>query len=266
MTARARHRTPPPALAGAVVVVTRPSASAGPLKRRILALGGVVLALPGLSVRAIDDARSARAALRELAADWVVFVSPNAVRHAYALMPRLRFARATRIGAIGAGGAAALGRRGVRDVLWPRQRQDSEGLLALPEFSALRGRRCALIDAPGGRDLLPVELRARGARVQRIHVYQRGAARLDRRHRDALASAGAPLVVQLSSLEALANLRRQLPEPLFARLVAGDAVVSSERLASAAHAAGWQRIQRAASAGVADMIEATSAALARHRL
>ena len=188
------------------------------------------------------------------------------MRHAYALVPGLRFTRKTRVCAIGAGTARALARRGVRDVLWPRQRQDSEGLLALPELARLRGHSVALIDAPGGRDLLPGTLQSRGARVQRVHVYQRTAARLDRRHRAAVAAAAAPLVVQLSSLEALASLRAQLPEPLFARLAAGEAVVSSERVASAARAAGWRSVHRAASASLADMIAMTIVTLARHRL
>jgi len=236
------------------------------MKRRIAALGGVALALPGLRVRSVADPRPVRAALRALAADYVVFISPSAVRHAFALVPRLRFAPGTRVCAVGAGSARALARRGVSDVLWPGARQDSEGLLALPEFAKPRGRRVVLIDAPGGRDLLPDTLQARGARVQRIHVYARGSARLDRRHFAAIAAAGVPLVVQLSSLEALANLRSQLPEPLFARLVAADAVVSSERIASAARAAGWRRIERAASAGLVDMLAATAATLARHRL
>lgn len=236
------------------------------MKRRIAALGGVPLALPGLRVRGVDDARAARAALRALAADYLVFVSPSAVRHAFALAPRLRFAPGTRVCAVGAGTARALVRRGAHDVLWPRARQDSEGLLALPEFAKLRGRGVVLVDAAGGRELLPGTLQARGARLQRIHVYARGPARLDRRHLEAIAAAGTPLVVQLSSLEALANLRNQLPEPLFARLAAGDAVVSSERIATAARAAGWRRIERAASAGLADMLAATVATLARHRL
>jgi len=236
------------------------------MKRRIAALGGAALALPGLSVRGVADARPARAALRALAADDVVFVSPSAVRHAFGLVPRLRFRSGTRVCAVGAATARALARRGVREVLWPRARQDSEGLLALAEFAQMRGRQVVLIDAPGGRELLPDTLQARGARVRRLHVYARGPARLDRRHFAAIAAAGAPLVTQLSSLEALANLRSQLPEPLFARLTAGDAVVSSERIAVAARAAGWRRIERAASAGLADMLDATVATLARHRL
>src|SRR5579863_5809363 len=153
--------TSPATLAGATVIVTRPSASAAALKRRIAALGGIALGLPGVGLRAAEDSGSARAALNDARkAELAVFISPAAVRYAFALLPTLRFARGVRVCAVGAGTARALQRRGVRRVLWPAQRQDSEGLLALAEFARLRGRRIALIGAPGGRDLLPAALRA----------------------------------------------------------------------------------------------------------
>ncbi|MBS0584586.1 MAG: uroporphyrinogen-III synthase [Proteobacteria bacterium] len=254
-------------LTGATVVVTRPSSSAAALKRRVVALGGAALALPGVGVRCSDDAVAARAALREArCADVAIFVSPNAVRHAFALLPALRFARATRVCAVGRATARALTRRGVRDVLRPDAREDSEGLLALPQLARLGRRRVALIGAAGGRDLLPTTLRARGAILQSIHVYQRTAPRWSRRHFAALASAATPLLVLLSSAEIIANLARGLPEELFARLAAGECVVSSLRLAQSARAAGFARVHVAASAGTDDLLAAAQSALAQHRL
>ncbi len=263
---RPRQVRPPLPLAGETVVVTKPAASSAPLKRRIVALGGRALSLPGSSVRGVADVAKARASLRAArTVDFVIFVSPSAVRHAFAIAPNLRFARTARVCAIGAATARALRRRGQREVLWPRARQDSEGLLALSAFAALRGRRVVIVDAPHGRDLLPRELRARGAKVSHAHVYRRAPARLDRRHFDALAAAKAPLFMQLSSVDALANLRARLPDPLFARLTVGGAVVSSERIAHAVYAAGWSCVQVAASAGSSDMLAATLTALTAQR-
>lgn len=259
--------TSPATLAGATVIVTRPSATAATLKRRIAALGGTALGLPGVGLCAAEDSGNARAALNDASkAELAVFISPAAVRYAFALLPSLRFARTARVCAVGAGTARALQRRGVRRVLWPAQRQDSEGLLALAEFARLRGRRVALIGAPGGRDLLPTTLRARGALVQSIHVYKRAAPRLTRRHFAALEQAAAPLLTLLSSAEALGNLRARLPAALFARLTAGDAIVSSLRLAQAARSAGFLRTHVAVSATTADMLAGAVGALAQHRL
>ncbi len=43
-------------LAGATVVVTRPAASAAPIKRRVRQLGGTALSLPGTTLRKAGDA------------------------------------------------------------------------------------------------------------------------------------------------------------------------------------------------------------------
>jgi uroporphyrinogen-III synthase len=255
------------ALAGATVVITRPSAASASLKRRVRALGGTPLGLPAIGVRAATDASTQRVALRAAReVDMAIFVSPNAVRYAFVLLPSLRFARSTRICAIGAATARALQRHGVHDVLWPNQRQDSEGLLGLPELTPLKRRRIALIGAPGGRELLSSTLRRRGALLQSIDVYRRTDPRLDRRHLDALNNAAAPLLVLLSSAQALANLQRVLPPPLFSRLAAGEGIVSSLRLAEAARSAGFARTHIAASAGTTDMLDASLSALAQHRL
>lgn len=267
MKARLRNVDPSLPLAGVSVVVTRPAAASASMKRRIALLGGTAVGLPGTSVRAVSAQNVARAALRAARdADFAIFVSPNAVRYAYALIPPLRFERATRICAVGEGTARALQRRGIRDVLWPRARQDSEGLLALPELYSPRGRKVAFIGAPQGRDLMPRELQARGARISHAEVYRRSGPRFDVRHFDALTTAAPPLFVQLTSVESIVNLRAALADDLFAKLVEGEAIVSSARIAAAARAAGWRRVHRAASAANEDLLAATVSALAQHRL
>jgi uroporphyrinogen-III synthase len=166
---------------------------------------------------------------------------------------------------VGAGTARALARHGIAARV-PRERCDSEGLLALADLAEVRGRRIALIGAPGGRNLLATTLRGRGADVHAIHVYERAPPRLDRRHFDALARASDPLVLLVSSGEALANLVALLPAPLLARLRHQPLVVSSARLAGLAQTQGFEDIREAASALPDDLLDAAARALARHRL
>ncbi|MBS0571075.1 MAG: uroporphyrinogen-III synthase [Proteobacteria bacterium] len=254
-------------LAGASLVVTRPAASAGPLRKRIRALGGVPIPLPGSVLRAAPDSTALRIALRAArGAEVAIFVSPAAVKFAFRLCPKLRFARTTRVCAVGVATARALSRHGIRDAIWPRQRQDSEGLLDLPELGRLRGKRVALVGAPGGRELLIQALRCRRARVERIDVYRRMPPRHSARQLAALEQAGAPLLTLVSSAEALANLRAQLPLALFARLAAGDIVVSSERLAGIARASLFANVHVAAGPTPLALLNAARAAVARHRL
>ncbi len=254
-------------LAGASVVITRPPASAASIRRRVRALGGTPIGIPGSALGAVADATAARRQLRlARAADIVVFVSPAAVRFAWNLLPGLRFARTTKVLAPGAGSVRALRRRGVAEAAYPAQRQDSEGLLALPQLGRVRRARVAVIGAAGGRDLLPRELRARGARLHPVEVYRRRAPRLDRRHFLRLESAAGPLISLFSSAEALTHLHAQLPAPLFARLAANECIVSSNRLAEVARTLGFARVHVAASPAPAALLAAACAALARHRL
>jgi uroporphyrinogen-III synthase len=267
MAARARLLAPGHPLAGASVIVTRPASTAAALRRRVRALGGTPVGLPAIGLRASADADAARRALREAQhSDVVIFVSPAAVRFAWALLPRLHFARATPVLAPGAGSARALQRRGVAGATFPASRQDSEGVLELPALQRVRRRRVALVGAPGGRDLLARELAARGARVQLVEVYLRAPPRLTRRHFAVLESAPAPWISLISSTEALGHLQASLPPALFARLAASDCVVSSARIAARAQALGFAQVHVAPSAAPAALLSAAGAALARHRL
>ena len=244
-------------LAGTRIAITRPAGTGGALARRVRALGGTPLLLPGSSLRAAPDATAARKALRDaLGCEVVIFTSPAAAR----------FAR--RLGALGGRAVilapgtatqAALRRAGVRNAIAPA-REDSEGLLALPVLRNVRGRRVGIVGAAGGRGLLDRELAARGAKVIHAHVYQRAPARLDRRHADALRKgAGKPLYVLLSSAEALANIVAGLSDEALRALRRGTAVASSTRIASAARKVGFARVLRARSAHAADMLDAVSA-------
>lgn len=254
-------------LRGASVVVTRPAGTAASLARRVRALGGEAVVLPGLALRAADDAQAVRAALNEARrADIAIFISPAAVRYAWRFAPTLAFARRTLVCTVGTATARALHRRGVADVLTPASTQDADGLLALPQLARVRGLTVALIGAPGGRDTLRTTLRRRGAALARIDVYRRTAPRWTRRHYAALDASPRPRLLLVSSAEALANLATGLPAGLVLALRDAETVVSSERLAILAREHGFSRVHRASSAVTGDMLAAAVRALSRHRL
>jgi uroporphyrinogen-III synthase len=239
------------------VAITRPAGSGATLARRVRALGGKPLSLPGFRLRAVDDANAARAALRAaLACDAVVFTSPAAVRFARQLAALHTDAS---VFAPGRGTAAALKRAGARGALHPMQER-SEGLLALPGLQGVCGRSVGIIGAAGGRGLLQNELAARGARIVPAYVYRRLPPRLDRRYVDALErDARSPLYVVLTSAGALGNILDILPRRVHARLLSGTAVVSSTRLADAARDAGFARVLRAASPHVGALLTVIAA-------
>nr|WP_329742331.1 uroporphyrinogen-III synthase [Dyella sp. A6] len=243
------------ALGGRTLVITRPAGTAAALARQVRTRDGVPLLLPGLSLRATGDAVATREALRQaLRDDVLVFTSPAAVRFAAALLPLDTTATVL---AVGQGTARALRRQGV-GALAPTRRQDSEGLLAVPSMQQLQQRRVALIGAPGGRGLLREQLLARGACLRELHVYRRMPPRLGRHHVDAVLGLPANACVLLSSGEALGNLKAALPSLAWSRLCAAMAVVSSDRIAVLARAAGFASVRVADSAGAADMLAAAA--------
>lgn len=244
-------------LQGRSVVITRPAGTAAALVRRVRALGGVPILLPGMSLSRVDDEGAARSELQAALGDGlIIFTSPAAVRFAARLAPLHTTATVL---AVGQGTARALRRHSVERVLAP-ERQDSEGLLAHAALQDLGDRRVALIGAPGGRGLLRTQLAARGARLREVHVYRRVPPRLDRRHRDRVQALPPSALVLWSSAEALICLRQRLPPSAWATLSAATAVVSSERLVVAASEAGFHRIVRATSALSADLLQAAASA------
>lgn len=246
-------------MAGATVVVTRPVGSAASSVRAVRAAGGEPLRLPGLRLRACADA-NVRAAGRDN--DIRVFTSPAAVRFAFAA--GLRASPRVAALAVGEGTRAALLRHG-QQARAPSGRADSEALLALPELAGVRGKRIALFGAPGGRDAIAPALRARGAQVEVVHVYQRERPRLTRRHLAAIEAAGSPLATLVSSGEALSNLVALLPSTALKRLQRGLLVASSPRIEALARACGFGRVVVAESALPRDLLAAAATRLGRRR-
>ena len=199
------------------------------------------IALSPLRIVARGDGATREALRAALDADVVLFTSPNAVAAAKASLPLSP--RGATV-AIGDGTAAALKRAGVSDVLRPA-RMDSEGVLALPVFEAVAGRRVGLVTAPGGRDRLAPALQSRGARVLRADVYEREACGLSRAGLRALRGAPGPLAIALSSGEALDRAVSQLEPADLARLRGARVVAGSERLVAHARRLGFADVVRA---------------------
>lgn len=241
-------------LSGTEVVITRPAGTARPLARRVRALGGTPFLLPGLSLRGLSGEAAVSAWRDAQQATVMVFTSPAAVRYALRLGP-LR-TRARLLG-VGRGTRDALRRAGFAQAQSPPAgRERSEGLLAHPWLQDIDGQCVAVVTAPGGRDLIPRQLAARGARVVRADVYRRVRPRLSRHHLERVMALRPTAWVLVTSAQALDHLLAILPSVACDRLRACRVVVSSDRLQAHVREAGFRRIVRAASPATADLLEA----------
>ena len=253
-------------LAGASIIVTRAGADATALIRAAKSRGARTVSLPGVLIRGMDDADGARRALiAAKSASFWVFTSPNAVRHGLQLLDEGSMSALPAALAVGAGTRRTRARRGI-SAFAPSGAQNSEGLLAEIESTDWQGKSIAIIDAPGGRDLLAPALRERGAQVERIAVYQRLPPHLNTRHFSTLAGAPRPWISLVSSSVVLNHLCAALPVDLRARWRREALVVSSARLAAEAQALGFSDGHEARSALAADLLDAAGRTLARHRI
>jgi uroporphyrinogen III methyltransferase/synthase len=162
---------PPSPLAGLTVAVTRARASASGLARRLQSLGARVIQAPAIRTVALPGPAPDLASY-----DLLCLTSPVGVG---ALFERLRTggldARAlagTRVAAIGPGTADALTERGIIADIVP-ERAIAEGLVeALLADATPPGRRALLARASEGRDVLVDALRASGAEVDVLALYE----------------------------------------------------------------------------------------------
>lgn len=222
------------------IVVTRPAGLCERLASLIAAAGGNPIVFPLIEIRAAGDFAAARERFARIGEyDIVAFVSANAVEHGCALLPSgMPLPPALQVAAVGAGTARALQARGVSRVMLPRDRYDSEGLLALPELTDVAGRRVLIVRGVGGRELLAETLTARGARVEYAECYERLPSSASPEPLMAAWRAGGLHAVTITSSEGLRHLHALLPPRGRIHLRATPIFVTHERMREAAHRLG----------------------------
>jgi len=227
-------------LAGIGVVVTRPARQAGGLASQLAALGATPIVFPAIAILPpSDDALLARAHASLASYDAAVFVSANAAEYgAPGQWPRNVAAYAT-----GPGTAGALRAVGVPEVSIPQTTYDSEGLLALPALTELRGKRVAIFRGEGGRDHLADALRLRGAHVDCVDCYRR---RRPESGAGGLAEAllaGRAHALTITSSEGLDNLRALLDDRALRVLRAMPTFVPHPRIEEHARELGFRAVR-----------------------
>src|SRR5690242_7552556 len=170
-------RPPAHPLAGRRIAVTRAREQAGDLARELEALGAEVVAAPTIRIAPLTDLAALRAALTRVPPyDWIVFTSQNAVQVVCDRLPEWELAprdvaRAA-VAAIGPATAEALVRRGVVPDLVPDRFVAEAVVTALAARGDVRGKTVLLPRAREARDALPDGLRALGALVDVIPIYE----------------------------------------------------------------------------------------------
>ncbi len=164
-------------LFGKRVIVTRSRAQASELSHRLRALGAQVRELPVIEIVPPDSWQPLDRCIRQLERyDWIIFTSVNGVR---SLLERLeasardiRDLKGCRLCAIGPATARELEQYRLRVDLVPDRYVAESLLAALAEREDLPGKRFLLPRADIARDVLPEQLRQRGAEVDCVVAYR----------------------------------------------------------------------------------------------
>lgn len=235
---------PKSALAGRRIVVTRPAGQAAHLAEALAALGAHPVLFPVLAIEDVADTTPVLdAAIRLDSYDWAVFVSPNAVEKALAvILAQRRWPANVRAATVGHSSEQALARHGIRDVVAPQERFDSEALLALPEFADVADKRVVIFRGDGGRDLFGDTLKERGAAVDYVTCYHRARPALDPAPLHKLWQEGHLDAMTVTSSEGLRNLWTMVGKLGQSWLKKTPTFVPHARIAEQARALGLDRV------------------------
>jgi uroporphyrinogen-III synthase len=227
-------------LTGKGIVVTRPAHQADRLASLIRSAGGQALLYPVIEIRDIEDPRSLDALIDGLDAyDIAIFISPNAVSKAMALITARRALPPTLlVAAIGSASERELVRFGASRVIVPPARTDSEALLDLPQLIAAAGKRVIVFRGVGGRGHLGDTLRARGARVEYAECYIRARPGTDPAPLLAAWQHGELHAVTVTSVEGLTNFMEMVGAEGLERLARTPVFAPHPRIAQAARERG----------------------------
>jgi uroporphyrinogen-III synthase len=234
MSKKPKVKAPPP-LQGIRVLVGRARHQAGKLSSQLRELGAEVLEIPFIEIRKPRSFRPLDSALANLAVyDWLILTSVNGVdamwerveslgmsladfsrshgreaRHVAgkAASKKSAFGAEKRvlIAAIGPATKKAIEQRGLKVNVVPKEYVAESVVRSLK--AKVKGKRVLLIRAKVARDVIPVELRKAGARVDVVEAYETVVPRSSRiRLRAALSNPkGRPDVVTFTSSSTVKN-------------------------------------------------------------
>lgn len=231
-------------LDGVGIVITRPRPAAQALAMALLREGARPFVFPALAIEDLPPSDELEAALARLPeAALAVFVSAHAVHKGLDAAGRHGpWPRAVRVAAIGEATAEALRGAGFTAVLAPRERHDSEALLALPELSGIAGRSVVIFRGEGGREHLREVLESRGARVAYAQCYRRVRPAADPAALLAAWGRGEIDAVSALSAETLENFVAMIGEEGARRLGSTTLVVPHEAIAAQPQARRFARV------------------------
>jgi uroporphyrinogen III methyltransferase / synthase len=246
------------------VIVTRAADRADSLQQLLEARGARVVSCALTRTERLPSTDFSDALRSPQRYDWVVFTSATAITTALAMSDESGVTRDVwtqmRVAVVGASSAEAARAAGLMPALQPEQFHAEALVEALGSRGSMRGQRVLYPTARGASDVIAHGLRALGAVVDRIDVYETVAATQDVGVLRGAVHANDACVVTLTAASAVAAWCSLAPD-----VAARTPVVSIGPVTTAAaRAAGLRVVAEAAPSTVAGLVDAVCAAV-QHR-
>jgi len=162
------------------VLLTRPAHQCGELKRLLEEQDATVFLQPTIEILPPSDWQRVDKVINSIFSyDILVFPSSNGVRSFFERMTTI-FPSFLKKGTVcrpqiittGPGTTETIERYGIKNVQFPKESYDAEGMIALLFRQGLAGKRVLLVRGNRGRTLLADELVQHGVKVDQVCVYQ----------------------------------------------------------------------------------------------
>ncbi|MCW3998845.1 MAG: uroporphyrinogen-III synthase [Candidatus Bathyarchaeota archaeon] len=170
-------------LKGRVVAITRPAGQAEEAGELIRAKGGVPYYIPAIDIKSLSNPEPVKKFIAELCAgkvDYTILMSTNGVKYLFEAAQGIGQTQMLHEGlakscvmAVGPKTAEAIQALGLRVDLVP-QKYSGEGLLEALKEADLTGKRIRMPRTSNAPPMLGEALKARGADVEEIYVYESG--------------------------------------------------------------------------------------------
>jgi uroporphyrinogen-III synthase len=162
-------------LSGWRILTTRASRQSGGLAEPLREMGAEVIEIPTIEIKPPSSYKALDAALKNISKyDWLILTSVNGVEALFSRLKKLRIAPAKlahlQVAAIGPATQREIENQGLKVAVTPEKHVAEAVVEALK--SKTEGKRVLLVRAKVARDVLPIELRKSGAKVDVAEAYE----------------------------------------------------------------------------------------------
>ncbi|MBL7002447.1 MAG: uroporphyrinogen-III synthase [Gammaproteobacteria bacterium] len=161
-------------LKGKRILITRPGHQADVLVDKLNSLDAEALRFPTIEIKTSSHCQQQLDIKHSIVNyDIALFVSRNAVEHAFKILDVSDLIGRVKIGVVGKGSLDCLAQYGIQNAELPNKTYDSEGLLTSELLQQVDGKKIIIFRGQEGRNLLGDTLQERGATVDYCEVYRR---------------------------------------------------------------------------------------------